>query len=348
MSKYDAQAWQAIQEWHQPSSPRWKPPATAITVLRSGRQKLRAGIDHVPGSSTVLDAVQNALAGLLGPVDRAAAATLNTGRILARFNRRGHAVAVLGDIRGLDLQVIDRVKPRVDLRYVVALALEGAAAGVAMSGGEIVAAGGTVLGAGAGAAPGIGMLVGVTAADAVAVLAASSRVTSEIAAYYGYDVELPHERLYAAGVLGVGLAPQAGKFAAYQELNKLVQALARRKAWDVLNQNVLTGVIRRVYLAFGERLTQRKLAQAVPVLGIVLGAGLNAKTLADAAEAADVLYRERFLREKYKLGADVDVPTGHPEGVVDIAEILDAEIIEDDGDGIQDQDPTLGVFPTRT
>ncbi len=95
------------------------------------------------------------------------------------------------------------------------------------------------------------------AADAVALVGACSRVTSEIAAYYGYDTELPHERLYATGVLGVGLAPQASKVAAYQELNKLVQALARRKTWEVLDKNVMAQVIKRVYAAFGEKIGSR-------------------------------------------------------------------------------------------
>jgi hypothetical protein len=184
------------------------------------------------------------VSGLLGSVDRVAVASLHRRAILARYARHGHRVPELADIRRLDLRDVDEVEPRVDLRYTLASTGEGALAGAAMSGGYVVAAGGAVAGAGAGAAPGSGILVGTTAADAVAVLAASSRVSAEIAAYYGSDVELPHERVYAAGVLGVGLASQAGKVAAYQERNELVQALARNRTWEALNTNVMAAVIR--------------------------------------------------------------------------------------------------------
>ena len=332
MSPYDRQAWRHIQQWREPSSGRQLVPSSVKRVAASGRRQLGAGVKAVPGSTAALEAVEGAVSGLLGSVDRVAVATVHQKAIRARFTKAGHQVEQLSDIRALDLQDIDKIKPRVDLRYTLASMTEGAAAGAAMSGGFIVATGGAVAGAGAGAAPGIGILAGVTAADAVAVLAASSRVTAEIAAYYGYDVELPHERVYAAGVLGVGLASQTGKVAAYQELNKLVQALARRKTWEALNTNVMTAVIKSVYRQFGVTLTQKKLGQAVPIVGIAVGAGLNAATLRSAAEAAENLYRERFLREKYGMpepATAADVTVEVKEDVVDVVDILEAEIVED-------------------
>lgn len=335
MSPYDREAWRQIQKWREPSSSRQLVPSSVKRVASSGRRQLGAGVKAVPGSTAALGAVEAAVTGLLSSVDRVAVASVHRTAILGRFTKAGHQVKQLSDIRALDLQDIAKVKPRVDLRYTLASMGEGAAAGAAMSGGFVVATGGGVLGAGAGAAPGIGILVGVTAADAVAVLAASSRVSAETAAYYGYDVELPHERVYAAGVLGVGLASQAGKVAAYQELNKLVQALARRKTWEALNKNVMTGVIKTVYGRFGVTLTQKKLGQAVPVVGIVVGAGLNAKTISGVADAAEHVYRERFLREKFGMPEDTGpgVSAAVDGHVVDVAEILEAEIVEDEGAG---------------
>ena len=335
MSPYDREAWRSIQQWREPSTARQLVPSSVKRVAASGRRQLGAGVKAVPGSAAVMQAVDGAVSGLLGSVDRVAVASVNRKAILSRYTKRGHQhIRQLADIRSLDLQDIDKAKPRVDLRYTMASMAEGAVAGAAMSGGYVVAAGGAIAGAGAGAAPGIGILVGATAADAIAVLAASSRVSAEIAAYYGYDVELPHERVYAAGVLGVGLASQAGKAAAYQELNKLVQALARRRTWEALNRNVMTKVIKTVYGRFGVTLTQKKLGQAVPVLGIVVGAGLNAKTISGVAEAAENLYRERFLREKYGMQdvtpAAAEVTVEVQEDVVDVAEILEAEIVDED------------------
>lgn len=64
---------------------------------------------------------------------------------------------------------------------------------------------------------------------------------------------------------------------------------------------MMTRVIRAVYGRVGQTITQRKLGQAVPVVGFLVGAGLNAKTLNGAADAAEHISRERFLREKYGL-----------------------------------------------
>lgn len=345
MSQYDQAAWQEIQAWWQRSPRRSLVPGGVKRSLATGRRRASESVRAIPGSSTALGAVEDAVGGLLSQVDRIAVASVHKEAIASRYRKRGHHVAELMAVRALDLKDVDAVKPRVSLRYTLAAAAEGAGAGAAMSGGELATVGGGVFSAGAAAAPGAFALVGITAADAVAVLGASSRVTAEVAAYYGYDVELPHERLYAAGVLGVGLAPQAAKVAAYQELNKLVQALARRKTWAVLDSNVMTRVIKAVYGTFGAGITQRKLGQAVPVLGIAIGGGLNAKTLSDVADAAENIYRERFLREKYALppgngpqnGGNSFPPGNGPQpggdpsvgSPLDIVEIVETEVGRD-------------------
>jgi hypothetical protein len=331
MTPYDAAAWEAIQRWHEPTASRLRVPDSAKQLVTRGGQRLRSAVAQIPGSETVEDAVQSAVGGLLELLDRAAVASVRKGAVLERYAGHGHSLSDLADIRTLDLATVDKVQPRLNLRYSLVAAVEGAGAGLAISGGEILAAGGTIFGAGAGATPGVLTIVGVTAADAAAVVGACSRVTAEVGAYYGYDAELPHERLFAAGVMGVGLASQASKVAAYQQLNKLVGQLAVKKSWETLNKNVMTQIIKRVYAAFGEKITKQKLGQAVPGIGILIGAGLNARTLSAVAESADVLYRERFLREKYDLDPGPVVETD-PTEVIDIADIVDAEIVNDDAD----------------
>ena len=111
-----------------------------------------------------------------GSVDRFAVASVHRKAILSRFSKAADPVEELADIRQLELRGIDRVKPRVDVRYIAASIGEGAAAGAGMTGGAALAAGGGVFGTGAGAAPGVAVLVSVSAAGAVAVLAACSRV----------------------------------------------------------------------------------------------------------------------------------------------------------------------------
>ncbi|MGH3670964.1 MAG: EcsC family protein [Pseudonocardiaceae bacterium] len=183
--------------------------------------------------------------------------------ILSAYRKRGHLVDSMEDIHRLGLQDVDAVMPRLDLAYVAATFAEGAAAGLAVSGGQITMAGGALPGAGAGAAPGAAVVVGAMAADAAVVLVASQRAVTHVAAYYGYDTDRPEEQLFALGVLGVGTAPELGKAAAYVELNKIVQGLARRQTWKQLNERTVTKIVSQVYTRLGMRLTLRKLGQAV-------------------------------------------------------------------------------------
>jgi YbbR domain-containing protein len=140
-------------------------------------------------------------------------------------------------------------------------------------------------------------------------------------------------------VVNFGLAEKVGKTAAYVELNKIVQALARRAAWQQLDKNGVAQVVKKIYATLSMDITKKKLGQAVPVVGIITGAALNARMLAKVTSDAEHLYRERFLRERY--GITAASPSASSSGAagdsdsVAIVDIVDAELeseAEDDGD----------------
>src|SRR3954451_14478813 len=272
MTPYDARAWAEIVEWRRQRltarTRRLLPAAVrerAVKVGKNAKEKFEA----LPGAQEFESRFLEALGGLGDFGARTAMASVRDDAIIEAYRKRGHTVDDLDDIRKLDLQVIDRVKPKLGLAYTAGATVEGAAAGLAVSGGELLATAGGVFGVGAGAAPGAGTGIGALAGDAVAVLIGTNRAIAHIAAYYGYDVDRPDERLFALAVLGMGTASEVGKAAAYAEINKLVQMLARRAAWDQLRQNTVTRVVEQVFVRLGFRLTQRKLGQAVPVVGAV-------------------------------------------------------------------------------
>lgn len=245
-------------------------------------------------------------AGASRAVSRLSSSSLSEERILRAYRRRGVDVSSLEDIRGLDLHEVERrVKPkRMDLVYASLAAAEGAAAGAVITGGEVLATGGSVAGLGAGGAPGLGTVAGAMAVDAAVVLAAAQRVVSHTGLYYGYDPNDPAEAAFALSVVNLGSAVTAGgKMAAYRELSALTQMLARRATWKQLNEHVLPRIAQQFAVRFGGRLTQRKLGQLVPVVGIGVGALMNFRLIDNVAEAAYWTYRERFLLDK---GADAD------------------------------------------
>lgn len=332
MTPYDSRAWTEIEQWRDnrlTARTRQFIPARIRTKVSDAGENARAKFGSLPGAERFEELFINALGGLVDLGSRTAMASVRDGAIIAAYKKHGHDVGSIDDIGKLMLQDIDKVKPNLALAYTAAATAEGAAAGFAISGGEIVATGGSILGVGAGGAPGVGLVAGVMAADAAAVLVAANRSIAHTAAYYGYDLDHPDERLFAVAVLSMGTAAQGGKAAAYIEINKLVQALARRATWQQLRENVVTRVIEKVFTRLGFRITQRKLGQAVPVVGTLIGAGMNARLLSSITDDADHVYRERFLRERYGLtlgptaGRSVDATD-----VLDIEEILQEEIAD--------------------
>jgi hypothetical protein len=287
---------------------------------------------------------------------KAGSSSISQSRVLQSYARHGHPVSSLAEIRELDLKFVEKeVRPkRFELAYASAAAVEGALAGGVISGGEALAALGSVAGAGAGGAPGFGTVAAAMSADMAFVLAAGSRAVAHTAIYYGYDPTDPSEQLFMLAVINAGSATTAGaKYVAYRELSQMAQGLARRATWATLDKHVLTRVAKIFANDMSVRLTQRKLGQLVPVAGIFVGGGLNYHLLAGICDAAYWGYRERFLTDK---GADPvlmfalepldattadESSTGIDEIQVSVLEIVSAVSESPD----EDADVTIGEGP---
>ena len=81
--------------------------------------------------------------------------------------------------------------------------------------------------------------------------------------------------------------------------NKVMRDLVGRGSLDGLGGNVIVSAMNSLFSAMGVRLASRKLAQIIPVAGVVVSAGMNAALMRTIGETADHLYRERFLAELY-------------------------------------------------
>lgn len=357
MEPYDRIAWDALEQERQrqlSESPRGLVPERVREHAHRIGRKAHGGALSIPGFDHAEDLVEEVVraAGDVGA--KLAADSLSRSRIISAYRKSGHDVELIADIERLALRSVDEVKPRFDAAYIAAGLASGAAAGFAVSGGEIAAlvggglggltggaagAGvGAVPGAGAGAAPGAAVVVTAMAADSAAVLFATARVIFHTAAYYGYDVGRPEERLRALGVLNYATASsQAAKNKAYVEVEKLAGMIVRNSTWKQLDQNVITRILRRIFELLQIRITRQKLGAALPIVGIAIGAALNARTLSKTADAADLLYRQQFLCDKY----DLPFPTGGSgQGMADpqddedipIAEVIDDEVYGQGGE----------------
>lgn len=300
-------------------------------------------VKKVPGADLAKDSGANMFnsvaAGAGKMMMRTGQISTSRDRVVRAYQKKGHTVRELSDIQLLDLKEIDKTASFTRLHYTYSLtaAAEGAAAGLAVGGGQALAVGG-IAGAGVAAAPGLGTIATAMGVDAAALLTACSRVVAHDALYYGYDPLDPAEEVFMMQVIGLGMATTASaKLAAYQQLALLTRSLAINAVWKELNKQTLVKITQRFAAQFGQKLTKKKLGQFVPVAGIGIGAALNWKMVDDIAEAAYWAYRERFLLEKGVASLSVDVKADSDdfegardvgdsnESVIDLIEILDSE-----------------------
>lgn len=306
-------------------------------ALASGAGGIRKGAakvgELVPDQAVVLgeqvlDSVQKTGA-------RFARIGLTPEWILKKHRKRGHEVSELFHLRSLDLKQIDKVRGvGASWYYPAVAALSGAGAGLAVAGGQFT----VVAGAGAAAAPGIGVIAGAMVGDAAIVLGVSSRAVGHVALQYGYDPEDPAEKLFILSVINLGTAASSSaKMAALADISKLTQNLVRGKTWEVLNQSVVARVVGKLAPKFVDRITKQGLGKIVPAVGIVIGGTMNWATLEGIVDAADLAYRRRFLIEKY--------PQLAGESVIDLEHVDGADRVEDEVISVVEEFDRVSVDP---
>lgn len=245
---------------------------------------------HLP-MATVKEIVEKAMDGSLELTFNPALKSANAQSALSGYQKSHPEVRTLGDLVNLDLEELDGFRRRKGL-YTSASAAQGSVTSLLVTGAVVssTVSGGTTAVA----------VIGALAIDTTASLAMMGRSVGSIAVRYGYDVRLPDEELFAMGVLSLGMASTVGaKYQALASLSRLTQQMMRRATWKQLNEHVLVRAITRVYQLLGLRLTQKKLAQTVPLVGVGINAALSANSTKSVYQRAEDVYRLRFLSEKY-------------------------------------------------
>lgn len=342
MSDYESAAWQRlIEEANGADSKKnrklLKVPDKVQTKAKEVGSfvgaKSQAAIQKIPGAQQGVDvssealalAMQKAMEGLHSVTVDFGLKSIDTSKVVERLNKNGAEIESFDEVRTLDLRICDRSTANSKQMYSLAGIVEGAASSLVVSGLTVSS---TVSGGTTAAAA-----VGAVAADTMTVLIGMGRIVASVAAHYGYDVKEPEEAAYAAGVLSYSTASgSAEKAASLAALSRLTQQMMRRATWDQLSNNLMVQVLKQVYKLLGMNLTKRKLGQAVPVLGVVINGGLNAKMAQDTFDRAHTAYRLRFLTEKYGLDPAEWAPEAdNPATDIPlIDEIIEAEIVEED------------------
>lgn len=325
MSAYERRAWeQSLKRLHEPTR-KAIVPTKVRELARTTTDKAAQFADARLPAATVKGIVDKAMSGTLELTFNPALRSASAEGALRGYQKKHEHVISLDGLKQLDLRDLDGFRRRKGT-YVATSAAQGTATSLVVTGAVVS----TTVSAGVTA----GAAVAALAADTVASLAMMGRSVGSVAVRYGYDVRLPDEELFAMGVLSLGMASTLeAKHTALAALSRLTQQMMRSATWKQLNEHVLVRVIARVYQVLGVRLTQRKLAQTVPFVGVGINAALSANMTRHTYQRAEDVYRLRFLSEKYGLDPqewlrDFEPTDDDPEpgmDLPDVAEMLDEE-----------------------
>ncbi len=332
MTPYEQAAWQqSLKVLYTPPRRTMMPDMLRNTV--SGvTSRVSTRIGDLPAADLIKETVERAFQGTLALTFQPALRSTSPAGTVKRYAKKHPSVRTFKDVRELSLEQRDAMLPP-KLGYTAASAGQGAMTAVAVTGAEVA----TTVTAGTTA----GVAIGVVAVDSVASMAMMGRTIGAVGTRYGYNLRLPDEELFAMGVLSLGVASSVGaKTQALTALSRLTQQMMRQATWKQLNEHVLVRTIAKVYQLLGLRLTHRKLAQTVPVVGVALNAALSAQLTEQTFRRAQAVYRLRSLSETYGIDPEEWItgsPPGTPqpdgsagEAVVDVVEVLEEERAEDE------------------
>lgn len=263
------------------------PPVRALPRAVAMLARASSAIDRATDA-----AFDNALGGAVTKLIGALVQLLNDGAswsvradaVYAEYRRAGHHdVHSAPGVSALSLEHVDAAVRNTGRKYLALAAAEGAVAG---------------------AAGGAALLV-----DVPALVGLALRCVNEYATYYGFECATVEERAYAVRVLSVAsAASHSARREALEDLTRFTLELSSRRGRGEMQSLLGVPLMKKLAETLGLRLARAKLAQAVPVVGAVVGGSFNGWFLEMVSRAAFMLYRERFLFERY--GPAALVPVG--------------------------------------
>jgi hypothetical protein len=167
------------------------------------------------------------------------------------------------------------------------------------------------------AAEGGGLGVGgfiLLAIDIPTLITLSLRTIHKIGLCYGYEATTEDDKNFILGILSVAGAnsvqEKIGALAmlrsievmlakvGWQEMAKLA---AEKGAKRILSKEAIILAVRNLAKQLGINITKRKALNAIPVVGALIGAGVNGWYIKDVAWAARHAFQERWLIDNHKI-----------------------------------------------
>lgn len=198
MSDYEAAAWAALinSVGRRDQRRRLKPVKKVEELAEKVLGRVETILDDHEKLAAIAGGLGEPLTGLQDLLQRAATASISDKRLLRKAAKRDASIVRFADIWKVDLEVPDRLLAHQTVINSAGMAAEGVGSRALVTGALLSS---TIIGASSFA-----IIAAAVSTDVAANLAVGSRVVAKTAKAYGYDTNLPDERLFMFGVLSYG------------------------------------------------------------------------------------------------------------------------------------------------
>ncbi|PYZ93757.1 ABC transporter substrate-binding protein [Salipaludibacillus keqinensis] len=144
-------------------------------------------------------------------------------------------------------------------------------------------------------------------ADLPLMLAINLRTIQLIAMVYGYDMRKPFEVMLVLKLFHAISLPKELQGIAWHELFEETlpdhhDLFFYEGKEDVVAQAWIQQPLKQLIKLIIVKFAKKKLIQGVPIVGIIIGAGMNYRFASQIAESAHIFYQKRWLQEKMEQG----------------------------------------------
>ncbi len=273
LSKYEAGARSEIETWKQKES-------GILSTVLGGVGWLANKVGSVV-PNVIADPIMKAVLGALEALKDGALWTYSDAQILKEAQKIGLQANSVSELRGQDLELLDKLAQRQFTSNKVAAFLEGGALG--FGGGFLIAA------------------------EVPALFMLSFRAIQQIGSSYGFDMSNPNMRPVVLSILSAGSgASAAAKTGLLLDMTIAAEAFAAKWTYEKVAKQTATGAAAKALREatkhlpkkIAENVAKRKLAQAIPFVGAGIGAGFNYWFLSTTCETAYMAFRDLHIRRR--------------------------------------------------
>lgn len=268
LTPYEKQVQREIEKWHHEEA------SVVMQAIGWAMKPVDWVVERV--SPTLVDQASDAVAQFLSMLNDASEWTYDADEVLRQARRRDLEIDRIEALRDQPLEQLDPFARSHFNENAILAAVEGGGTGL----------GGAVL----------------IAADIPLLFTINFRLIQQIASSYGFPMRGPAYRPLVLAAFNV--AASDGREARHEALRE-VSVAAAAFANDLEYRGRVTGTLRdqnrHVPREIAKSIVGRKLAQAVPIAGAAVGAGINYWFTTQTAEAAYMLFRALFLEYKERL-----------------------------------------------